>query len=522
MNRKWKKWMAILVLLLSWLAFTPAGPFEAAEKESKASENVKKEAAATPPRERVSKTEHRLTLDGKEWDYAAVAGEITVGRKEEEAEGRIFYVAYTVNDGEKSRRPITFAFNGGPGAASVWLHMGSLGPKRIKLGKDGRPLPPPVQYADNPYTWLQFTDLVFIDPVGTGFSRSIPNDEKTRRKFYGVQQDIESVAEFIRLYLSRNGRWDSPKFLAGESYGTTRGAGLAWHLHQRHGIDLNGILLISPVLDYDTILFHPSNDLPYMLFLPTYAAAAWRHQMLPDSLQQKGLDTLLTEVEQFSIERYATFLAKGENLDHREKEELIEKLSAYTGLAKDFIEQCRYRISWSDFTMNLLKKRGLLLGRMDSTITGIVPDPANPYPRYDPSLEPLFGPFSSAINAYLREGLKFESDQVYEFLNNEVNRSWDWVSGMARRQGYLDVSHSLRDALAINRRLKVFIASGFYDLATPYFTVAYTLNHMWLGDKVSNVTVRRYQGGHMIYTHNEALERLFQDARDFYVGALNQ
>jgi len=514
--------MIIVILLLSWLAFTPAGPGGTAGKESKASENAKKEATAAPPRERLSKTEHRLILDGKEWDYTAVAGELTVGRKEEEAEGRIFYVAYELKGGEKSKRPITFAFNGGPGAASVWLHMGSLGPKRISLGKDGRALPPPVQYADNPFTWLLFTDLVFIDPVGTGFSRSIPDDEKTKKKFYGVRQDIESVAEFIRLYLTRYGRWDSPKFLTGESYGTTRSAGLAWHLHQRYGIALNGILLISPVLDYDTILFHPSNDLPYMLFLPTYAAAVWRHQMLPDNLQQKGLEALLTEVERFSLERYPVFLAKGENLDHREKGELTERLSAYTGLPKEFIEQHRYRISWSDFTTNLLKNKGLFLGRMDSTITGIVPDPTHPYPGYDPSLDPLFGPFSGAINAYLREDLKFESDQVYEFLNNEVNRSWDWSSGMARRQGYLDVSHSLRDALAVNGRLKVFIASGFYDLATPYFTVAYTLSHMWLRDQMSNVTVRRYPGGHMIYTHGEALERLFQDARSFYAAALIQ
>jgi carboxypeptidase C (cathepsin A) len=489
--------------------------------EADGNECVKKGAVKNiDEQEKSSSTTHRIGINGKELRYTATAGELFIEHereqdKKEESKGRLFYVAYELDGTEKSDRPVTFVFNGGPGAASVWLHLGGLGPKRITL-KDGRTPPPPVLYEENPHSWIPFTDIVFVDPIGTGFSRSVPDYEKTRKIFYGVQQDIQSVAEFIRLYLTRFNRWMSPKFLAGESYGTTRVAGLTRYLQQRFGIDLNGVILISPVLDYDTILFHPSNDLPYILFLPTYAAIARYHDVLPEKEGSGNLREWLSDAEDFTLKKYITYLAKGENLDDEQEKELKKLLYKYTSISQDLIDKNNFRISWAEYVKNLLGDRGLIVGRMDGTITGTDPDPGNLSVRYDPSLDPLFGPFSSGMNAYVREELKFESDLFYEFLNHDVAEKWDWRSGLTKKQGFLDVSHTLRDAIAVNKNLRVFIASGYYDLATPYFAAQYTVSHMWLGDGRANITMKTYEAGHMIYTHTEELRQLTEDAREFY------
>jgi carboxypeptidase C (cathepsin A) len=284
---------------------------------------------------------------------------------------------------------------------------------------------------------------------------------------------------------------------------------------------LNGIILISPVLDFDTIIFHPSNDLPYLLFLPTYSATAWHYKLLPASLQKRELSDLLDEVESFCLNDYSVLLAKGEDVNKEERKALLEKLSFYTNLSGTIIQENNFRIDWVDFTKNLLKEEKKLVGRMDSTIAGIQVDPSHPYPQYDPSLETIFGPFSSAMNHYVREDLEYESELIYEFLNSDINRDWDWSSGLVGRQGFIDVSHNLREALAINDNLKVFIASGYYDLATPYFATKYTLNHLWLGEQRSNITTKNYDSGHMIYTHLEEHKKLFQDVKAFYEEPLN-
>jgi carboxypeptidase C (cathepsin A) len=470
--------------------------------------------------EKVSETQHRLALTDQTLSYSAVAGELIVKRQVDGKthRGRIFYVYYAMAGVKRRERPITFAFNGGPGAASVWLHLGGLGPKRIKLADNGKTLPPPAQYEDNPHTWLDFSDLVFVDPVGTGFSKSDSDENASGKYFYGFQQDIETLGEFIRLFLTRNNRWLSPKYLVGASYGTTRVAGLVWYLQQRYGIDVNGIVFISPVLDYDTILFHPSNDLPYLLFFPTYTATAYYHGKLQSTLKQRKLEDLLAEVESFCLEDYLVSLSKGENITDDKRKTLLEKIRSYTGLPADIIEKLNFRINWIDFTKGLIKSENRLIGRMDSTMTGIDPDPTAPYPKYDPSLDPLFGPFSTAMNAYVREDLKFETDHVYEFLNSEVNKNWDWTSGLIRKQGFIDVSHTLRDTIAVNKDLKILIACGLYDLATPYFSAKYTVSHMWLGKQRSNVSIKYYKSGHMMYTHNEELKILFQDAKQFYLN----
>lgn len=470
--------------------------------------------------EQISATQHILALPDQTLPYLAVAGELTVKRMVagKAHRGRIFYVYYAINEVNRSERPITFAFNGGPGAASVWLHLGGLGPRRIRLADNGQTLPPPVQYEENPHTWLNFTDLVFVDPVGTGFGRSDPEDKASDKFFHGFRQDIEALAEFIRLFLSRNNRWLSPKYLVGESYGTTRVSGLVWYLHQRFGVDVNGIVFVSPVLDYDTILFHPSNDLPYLLFFPTYAATARYHGFLQGALKQKDLKALLEEVESFCLNDYLVCLAKGEHLPENTKTELARKMELYTGMPADVIKNLNFRINRENFTRGLFMKANRLVGRMDGTITGIDPEPTLPHPKYDPSLDPLFGPFSTAMNAYVRKDLKFETDHVYEFLNSEVNKNWDWASGLVRKQGFIDVSHTLRDAIAVNENLKVLIACGLYDLATPYFSVKYTMSHMWLGKQRANVSIKYYESGHMMYTHASELKKLYYDAKHFYLN----
>lgn len=515
-------WYSTLILSSSFYLLTL--PLWAEEKGGvqPATEGEKKvvKGEGKEEKEKCSKTTHTITIGGKKLHYSAVAGEIFLSREKDGAKGRLCYVAYELENKQKRERPLSFVFNGGPGAASVWLHLGGLGPKRIVLTDEGRALPPPVRYRENPLTWLAFTDLVFVDPIGTGFSRSIPDDEQTRKKFFGVQQDIESVAQFIRVYLTRSNRWTSPQFLIGESYGTTRVSGLTGYLHQRYGIALNGVILISPVLDFDTVSFHPSNDLPYLLFFPTYAATAWYHGLLPSTLQQKQLTQLLDEVEAFCITTYTVALAKGENLLEEERKKLLHEMNNYTSLPEDLISHYNFRISWSEFTKNLLKDKGQIVGRMDTTMVGIEPNPSQLQPTYDPALDRLFGPFSSAMNAYVREELKFESDVAYEFLNEEVNRAWDWSTGLTKEQGFIDVSHTLREAIAVNENLKVFIASGCYDLATPYCAAKHTVNHMWLGEQRPQVMVKLYQAGHMIFTHREALQKLFKDVEDFYKGAV--
>ena len=299
-------------------------------------------------------------------------------------------------------------------------------PVKVKLAPDGTALPAPAVVEANPDTWLAFTDLVFVDPVGTGFSRSALEKERTKEAFFGVQQDVEAIAEFIRLFLTRMDRWLSPKFLVGESYGTTRTAYLAEHLQQRYGLELNGIVLVSPVLDFATVRFHPSNELPYVLSLPTYSATAWHHGRLHNSLLEKPLEKLLEEVETFAMNEYTVFLGRGDSAGETEKRCIFEKVSGYTSLSQEIVERAKGRVKWNRFSQDLLRDQDLMVGRMDTTVTGRQVNPASPYPEYDPSLDRLFGTFSSAMNAYVRETLRFQSDAFYEFLNRKVGREWNW------------------------------------------------------------------------------------------------
>jgi len=471
-------------------------------------------------------TRHELVVEGNRLQYKATAGKMAVPRGE--AEGEVFYVAYQLEGDTDPRRPVTFAFNGGPGASAVWLHMGALGPARVDLGASGELPHPPVGYVPNPDTWLRFTDLVFVDPVGTGFSRSReeqsgasgdtkqPKDNQDKQ-FWGVEQDVEYMADFIRMYLSRNERWQSPLFLVGESYGTTRAAALSMELLESEGVALSGLVLVSPVLDFNTLMAGESN-LPYGLFLPSYAATARLHGKGFEGEQE--LHKALRDVEEYVGRDYLPALFLGDALESGARKELYSRVHSLTGMPEDIVRRHFGRIPASVFFKHLLQDERLLVGRMDGSATAVDPEPWSAYPSFDPSLEGVLPAFASSFNAYVRQDLGYQSDLPYEILNPEVERNWDWSSGLQGRMGYVITSDDVRKAMSMNPRMHVWLVTGYYDLATPYFASLYTVRQMELAPSLrENLRFDVYHGGHMLYTHARAREALVKDAADFYDSA---
>jgi len=503
---------AIFVTPLLFLTLT-ATPAEEAAPESAPAAAARPEAL----HERISETEHTVRIGGQTVRYRASAG--TMLLKDEDATPRasFFFVAYTrLGEAEPATRPITFAFNGGPGSSSVWLHLGAFGPRRVQMTEEGMALAPPGRLVDNEHSLLDLTDLVFIDPVTTGFSRAVPDQDDAQ--FHGVREDIESVGEFIRLYCSRYGRWASPKFLAGESYGTTRAAGLAGWLQTRHGMYLNGIILVSAVLNFQTLDFHPGNDLPYLLFLPTYATTARFHGRLAEGVAP-DLEAFTAEVEAFALGDYAAALLAGERLDAESRRRIVGKLVRYTGLPEALIEEHNLRIGEWPFMEELLRADGLQVGRLDSRFTRPLTR-AEGLERFgtDPSYHAILGPYTASLNDYVREELGFESDLPYEILTDRV---YPWSFGEFQNR-YVDVATTLHDAMIRNPYLKVFVANGYYDLATAYFATEYTFDHLDLTDKLrSNVSMGYYEAGHMMYIREVELAKLKRDLAGFLGSAVS-
>src|SRR5205823_1767031 len=410
-------------------------PNPAAKPPTDAKPEPKKETQEQPP----TVTHHEIHVGGKLLRYTATAGLMPLRNAEGEIEANIFFMAYTLDGQTPERRPLTFSFNGGPGSASVWLHLGAIGPKRVRMQPDGMMPAPPYQLVDNEFTWLDQTDLVFIDPVGTGYSRAIKNELK--RKFLGVRGDIESVGEFIRLYLGRHERWSSPLFLVGESYGTTRASGLSGYLIE-HGIAFNGIILISTIMNFQTARFARGNDLPYILFLPTYSAIAWYHKKLPPDLQA-DLRKTLDEVERWAATDYTVALAKGDQLTPAERQEVIDRLNRYTGLDKRFIDNSDLRIEIQRFDKELLRDEKRTVGRLDGRFKGLDALAVSETPDFDPSLAAIRPPYTATFNNYVRSELGFKSDLEYYILGSGVGR-WDFGADNT----YADTSESLRSAFA--------------------------------------------------------------------------
>jgi carboxypeptidase C (cathepsin A) len=496
--------------------------------EDQAKQSEKNGEGATIHKDVLVETKHTFTIGGRAIPYTVTAGTIILkeeaekkGDKAGESEGEkpkaaMFFIAYTRDDvADRNARPLTFSFNGGPGSSSVWLHLGVLGPRRVLMDEVGNALPPPYRLVENEYSLLDTTDLVFIDPVSTGYSRVVSGEKAGA--FHGFKKDIESVGDFIRLYTTRYRRWSSPKFLIGESYGTTRAAGLAGYLQERHGMYLNGIMLVSTILNFQTARFGPGNDLPYILFLPTYTATAWYHRRLAPELQ-KDLRATLAEVEAFAAEEYALALMRGAQLPAEARARVVQRLARYTGLSADYVERTNLRIDIHRFVKELLRDQRRTVGRLDSRFTGIDRDAVGEHHEYDPSLSIIMGPYTSTFNDYVRGDLQYESDLPYEVLTWRVH-PWSYAE---HENQYVNVGETLRKAMTINPHLKVHVASGYYDLATPYFASDYTFSHLDLDPELQpNISTSYYEAGHMMYTHLPSLQQLKRELAGFIGAAVS-
>jgi len=471
------------------------------------------EKPSTPEPTPAATTRHRTTIDGRTLAYTATAGTLRLRAPDGSPRADMFYVAFTADDiDDASTRPITFAFNGGPGSSSVWLQLGALGPRRVDMPDTLTPPPPPYRLVDNAFGLLDQTDLVFIDPIATGFSRPIEGDGKA---FFNVEGDIEAVAEFIWRYLTRAQRWNSPRFLAGESYGTTRAVGLARRLQDR-GIVLNGLVLLSLALDFQTFLFEVGNELPYVLYLPSYAAVAWYHERLAD--RPDDLHAFLEEVRTFAIEQYAPALLRGASLAPERRRAVAEQLAAYTGLDADTIERLDLRVEYLRFAKSLLGRPGHTVGRLDARYTGPDLDRDHRQLQRDPSYDAPVGVFTALINDYLRRVLRYEADTGYAVLSREVNRGWDWAD--KARMGHPSVADDLRLTLVANPHLRVIVLNGLYDLATPFFAAEYTVDHLGLEpEQRANIDLTYYEAGHMMYFHPPSLKAMRADLVRFYAQA---
>src|SRR5229473_1547232 len=455
----------ILMMFMAARASAQKPEEKPAEKSAeKSGDKTDKAKDEKKPEEKVVQTKHTVRIGGQEIKYTATAGTILLKLEDGTPKASIFYVAYTKDDvSDPSQRPLTFSFNGGPGS----------------------------------------------DPVSTGYSRAVPGEAP--KQFHGIEEDVQSVADFIRLYATRNKRWSSPKFLAGESYGTTRAAGLSGYLQQRYGMYLNGIVLISAILNFETAEFDAGNDLPYILYLPTYTAIAWYHKKLPAGLQS-DLRKAVEESRKFAVGEYADALMAGDALPAPRRSEIMQKLARLTGLSPDYIDRTNLRIEIQRFTKELLRSERRTIGRIDARFTGIDRDAAGERPEFDPSIAAIIGPYSGMLNNYVRNDLKFDSDLPYEVLTARV-RPWSYAPYENR---YVNVAETLRSAMTQNPFLHVFVAKGYYDLATPFFAADYTFDHLGLDPTLrGHLSGAYYEAGHMMYVHPPSLAKLKADIAQF-------
>jgi len=461
----------------------------------------------TPETQDLVTTKSSVQVGGKTINYTATTGYMPIKGADDKHVGNMFFVAY-IKDGETNtkQRPVTYVFNGGPGSASVWLHIGALGPKRLKMAEDGNAIPAPYKLVNNDQTWLDLTDLVFIDPIGTGFSKAVEGEKAGQ--FYGFKNDISSVSQFIRLWTVKNERWGSPKYLAGESYGTTRACGVADYLMEEYGMYLNGITLISSALDFQTLRENEGNDLPYITNLPVYTATSQYHNVLSD---KANVDTsIVSKAEQFAINRYSVALLKGDLLSIKEKSGIAQELSYYTGISVDEFLKNNLRIPTWKYRKLVLDKSDLLVGRYDSRMTMSDPSKGRDYATEDPSFTQISGAFATAFNEYVQAELDYTNESTFHVIGNV--RPWKFEDDK-----YLTVAPHLRNAMFVNPHMKVWLANGKYDLATSYFGTEYTINHLNLTPELSkNLSFTYYNAGHMMYLLESELVQLKKDAVEFY------
>jgi carboxypeptidase C (cathepsin A) len=478
---------------------------------------------AAQPKEEWSVTEHTIKLGGQTIPYKASAGTTLIRNDAGDPIGLIYSVAYTRSDvTDLSKRPVAFLYNGGPGSATMWLHMGAFGPRRVSTPNGEFTPPAPYTLVDNTESLLDKTDLVFIDAMGTGYSRAAGKAQE--KDFYGIDEDADAFARFITTYLSRNDRWNSPKFLIGESYGTFRSAVLGNLLQSRYSAHLNGIVLISSVLDLATITFAPGDDRPYIYYLPSYAAVAWYHKVLAN--RPADLPAFLEQVRQYAQGEYAAALFKGDTLSAAEKAAVAKKVASYTGLSEDYLLKADLRVNLGQFNAELMRSRGLTAGRIDARFTGYTFDLLTERAEDDPEGPAVGGAFTALINSYNHDELKFGKDMVY--LNSKLGGGWTWTrrGGGGGGGGFPSAPNSQMDlarAMVTNPKLLVEVENGYYDMATPFFETEFTMAHLGLPAELQkNIKLDYYDAGHMMYLHDADRVKLHNNIAAFIDRATHQ
>ncbi|CAM5253095.1 S10 family peptidase [Rhodanobacter lindaniclasticus] len=469
--------------------------------------------ARIPSSETAVRTQHSITIGGRTLKYTATAGTLVIRDEKQQPQASVFYVAYTVDDGKPAQRPLTFLYNGGPGSSSLWLHMGSLGPQRIETASPAATAPAPYHLVANADSLLDTTDLVFIDAVGAGYSR--PLGKATGKDFWGVDQDISAFSRAIERYVTRNRRWNSPKFLFGESYGTTRSAALVDALQDK-GMAFNGVILLSSILNYAIRM--PGYDESYVGYLPSFAAAAWYHDKV--SNKPAELKAFVDQARAWARGPYASALALGQDLPAAQFDAIAAQMALYTGLPLQYIKQANLRVSPSRFRKELLRDQRLTLGRFDARFTGTDPDAAGETPDYDASDTGISGAFVSAFHDYLTSQLDYHSELDYRPTYGKIIQGWDWkhrATDMRRPLPLPYVAGDLAHAMRTNPNLKVLSVNGYYDFATPFAITEYDLAHMNLDPSLrGNLSFAYYPSGHMIYLNLDALKQLKSDLARFY------
>lgn len=464
---------------------------------------------------RAVETRHSVRIDGEKIEYTATAGWLILRNDKREPIARFGYTAYTV-DGEddRSRRPVMFAFNGGPGSSSIWLHMGILGPRRVVVTDEGFTPPPPLERVANEYSIIDVTDLVMVDPVGTGFSRTL--GEAEYEDFWGVDQDIRSVGAFIKRYVTENGRWGSPKYILGESYGGVRSAGLVWHMQQEHNMSFNGVVMVSPFLDTGSGADGAGIDLPHVLYLPTLAATAWYHDAIPD--KPGSLETFLAEVERFAYEEYAPALMKGFTIDEAEKLAVAEKLADYTGTSTDYWMKADLRVSHRQFLQELMRDERVTAGRIDSRFVGPSINPLAERMDYDPFFASVGPAIVASFMDYLATDLEFGADEEYNVWAPITD--WDWrhspPSARGRLRSWVNMRPDLARAITANQGLHVLVMQGYFDLATPALATRHDIEHLDIAPEArARIRMEFYEAGHMMYLHEPSMKKFRSELASF-------
>lgn len=518
MKRIFSRGTVAALILFGWTARTVAQETQKeAPAEAKASD-AKAASAAPEPKEESSVTDHTIRIGGQSIPYKATASTTLIKNDKGEPTALIYSTAYTKSDvKDASQRPIAFLYNGGPGSASIWLHIGAFGPRSV-VTDNAAPTPPaPYKMVDNENSLIDKTDLVFIDPVGTGFSHAVGKAQD--KDFWGVDEDVKSLAQFISIYVSRNNRWNSPKFLIGESYGTFRSVALGEYLESNENMSVNGIVLISSVLNLGTISFTPGEDQPYIFYLPTYAAVAWYYKLLKD--RPDDLSAFLDQARQFAATDYAAALMKGSKLTAAEKSDMAKKLAQFTGLSEDYLIKADLRVGLAQFRAEIQRSRGLTIGRYDARYEGPMYDLLTERAEYDPSFSAVAGAFTAAFNSYVRSDLKFGGDKNYKVLPDGPGDAWDWKhGGRAGFPGAPSVEGDLIHAMTEDAHLQVQVENGYFDMATPFFATEYTMDHLLLPDSGrSRIHLQYYNAGHMMYLHEEDLAKLKTNVGSFIDSA---